>query len=634
MCGIAGAVFWNDERNRDAMAIGQRMTAALLHRGPDGHGVAAPRSARFDAPAVVFGHTRLAIIDLSDRAAQPMASADGLTTLTFNGEVYNFREVRKDLESRGRRFRTESDGEVVLQGYEEWGTAVVDRLRGMFAFALWDGRLEQLVLVRDRLGIKPLYLSRQPGCLLFASEIRALLASEHIPRRLDLEALDQFLAYQTVPSPRTLVQEIELLQPGVSLVCARDGVVARRYWDLLVDTPACQAPSAAGDVPEAVGALLRESAALHLVSDVPVGVFLSGGIDSTIVAALVRRAGVTPRTFAVTFPGTRFDEAVYARAAASALGAEHTELPMGEADVLSALREGLERVDHPSGDGLNTYLVAGAVRQAGMKVALSGLGGDEFFGGYPSFARLDRIVQYGRSWRQTPKALRRVAGAAVRAVGGPAKAAALIETDGSLPQTYPILRRLFAPEQRAALVAPSARSSRVHADPYVAVLDEAVARRPDWDTMALVSFAEARTYMHDLLLRDTDQMSMCHGLEVRVPLLDHRLVEYVLSLPEEYKRRGGGPKPLLTAAVEALPSVCIDRPKQGFTMPFDDWMRGALRPYAERHLGPDGLAGRECFNGEGVRAVWQDFLDGRESWSRPWTLVALNAWLERTGVRA
>jgi asparagine synthase (glutamine-hydrolysing) len=616
------------------------MTERLAHRGPDGQGVVVARSARNGAPAVVLGHTRLAIIDLSDRAAQPMVSGDGLTTLTFNGEIYNFRDVRRTLEQLGRHFRTESDGEVVLQGYEQWGDEILDRLRGMFAFAIWDGRHERLLLARDRLGIKPLYLYEQPGALLFASEVRSLLASGLVPKRLDLVALEQYLAYQTVPSPRTLVSSVELLAPGEALVATHARTARRRYWDLLADVPPRQrAFEGAIHAPSDVQELLQESVALHLVSDVPVGVFLSGGIDSSVVAGLVGRAGLTPQTFAVTFPGTSYDEAVYARAAARAIGAEHTEIPLGESDVLSSLRDGLAAVDHPSGDGLNTYIVSAAVRQAGMKVALSGLGGDELFGGYPSFARLDRIVQYSRGWRQTPAALRRAAGAAVRAVGGrsitTAKTAALIETDGSLPQAYPILRRLFEPGQRKALLDPAIWASRRSADPYAALLDDAVTRRPDWDTMALVSYAEARTYMHDLLLRDTDQMSMAHGLEVRVPLLDHRLVEYVLSLPEEVKRRGSGMKPLLAGAVSEIPGICIDRPKQGFTMPFDVWMRGALRPFCERHLGPEGLLGRRVFRSTGVQAAWQSFVDGREStWSRPWTLVALDVWLERTGVHA
>ena len=646
MCGIAGALFWNSEAGRGGrQASVARMVQALAHRGPDGEGVVrcvTEERTGSEAPTAILGHRRLSIIDLSDRASQPMASPRGPIWLTYNGEIYNYRDVRRELESCGRVFRSNSDTEVILQGYEEWGAAVVERLRGMFAFALWDGAVQRLWLARDRLGIKPLYVYRGNGYLVFASEVRALLASNLVPRTLDRTALDQFLAYQSVPEPRTLVRDVRMLPPGHLVRVGADGrEVARRYWDLL-DAAASTVEVTPDQSRRRVRDLLEESAALHLVSDVPVGVFLSGGIDSGAIAALVRQAGVVPRTFAVAFTGTDYDESQYARVMAKSLQTDHTEISLREADVLAQIPDALASVDHPSGDGTNTFIISRAVREAGIKVALSGLGGDEFFGGYPSFRRLRRVAAMAAAWRHSPRLMRRVAGSAVRRIGGSSvasvKTAAVLETDGSLPQTFPILRQLFPEEQRIDLLgSETVAASRHQGDPYVYLLQRTLDREADLDLMSLVSYAEARTYMHDVLLRDTDQMSMCHGLEVRVPLLDHKLVEYLMQLPESAKIAAQGPpKPLLTGSLaRPLPDYCINRPKRGFVLPLEIWMRGNLKALCETHLGANGLAGRGMFKSAAVDALWRSFLTGkpRTTWSRPWALVTLNSWLERTGVK-
>jgi asparagine synthase (glutamine-hydrolysing) len=376
---------------------------------------------------------------------------------------------------------------------------------------------------------------------------------------------------------------------------------------------------------------------LHLVSDVPVGVFLSGGIDSSALALFVQRAGVTPRTFTVSFPGTTADEGGYARDVARAVGAEHTEIELGESELVRMLQEAVDSFDHPSGDGVNTYVVSQAVRSAGIKVALSGLGGDELFGGYPSFSRLSQARPWLRAWQRTPSSVRQAAAAAVRALGpstiASEKAAAVLETDGSLPQAFPVLRQLFSRAQRRRLlggVEPAGKGR----DAYVALLEAALTNAGTLPFTSRVSYAEARTYMHDVLLRDTDQMSMRHGLEVRVPLVDHELVQYVMAVPDAAKTAGDGPKPLLLSQIQdALPPECFRRPKQGFVFPFADWMRGPLRPYCEdRLLGPT-LATRAGFDGPAVAELWESLLDRRPSvsWSRLWTLVALSAWVEETG---
>lgn len=642
MCGIAGGVFWSHDAIDDVSAIVRSMTDALAHRGPDGEGLMACTRAdiepRARGPRAVLGHRRLAIIDLTDRAAQPMTTASGVT-LTFNGEIYNFRNLRRELEGYGRRFRSDSDTEVVLQGYEQWGEAVVDRLRGMYAFAIWDPRSDVMLLARDRLGIKPLYFHRTSRHLLFASEVRSLLASGLVPRQIDLAAVDQFLAFQSVAPPRTLVRGVEMMPPATCLMAGPSGQAKeRRYWDLL---GSADRQTSTSESTARVGELLEEATRLHLVSDVPVGVFLSSGVDSTAVAALVRRAGAVPRTFCVSFPGTRYDEGPHAREIAARLGADHVDIPLAESECRAQVPEALAAIDHPSADGVNTYVVSRAVSAAGLKVALSGLGGDELFGGYPSFRRLRQLARYARAWQWSTAPVRRMAAATVRTLGSTSpsasKAAALLETNGGLAETYPLLRQLFPPQRRRDLLgAAVVEQAAEQGDPYVSLLARALERYPDAGLMALVSYAEARTYMHDVLLRDTDQMSMRHGLEVRVPLLDHRLVEYVMGLPDEAKQVNGIPKRLLVDGVggDVLSEVAA-RPKQGFVMPFDLWMRDELRAFCDEHLGPTGAAQQQVLRRDAVQAVWQSFLCGRgETWSRPWALVALNAWMKTTGVSA
>lgn len=618
-----------------------------MHRGPDGRGVVSCQQPGADSrsgSAVVLGHARLAIIDLSERGAQPMRAAHTPTWITFNGEIYNFRQVRAELQGRGRRFASDTDTEVILQGYEEWGEAVLDRLQGMFAFALWDARRDRLILARDRMGIKPLYVYSRDGLVLFASEVRAILASGLVPRRLDQIGLEQYLAYQTVPPPRTLVEDVTLMLPGHTATIAGDDgrITHRRYWDLLTDASVEAAGATPAQARSAVGELLERSAALHLVSDVPVGIFLSGGIDSSAIVALTRRAGITPRTFSVALPGAAQDESSFARQVARHFGAEHTEIAISEAESRAALPAALACVDHPSGDGINTFLVSRAVRAAGYKVALSGLGGDELFGGYPSFTRLRRFAAYADTWRRSPAPVRAAAAAAVRTLGGSSiassKMAAVLETDGTVPQTFPLMRQMFSADMRRALIGDAlVDRSAERGDPYVTLLRDRFKAHPDAALMTLVSYAEARTYMHDVLLRDTDQMSMAHGLEARVPLLDHRLAEYVMGLPDRAKAPAGMPKRLLIESLgEPLPAPAVKRPKQGFVLPFDRWMKGELRGFCEQQLGPAGLSGRCAVSESAVRSLWNAFLEGdrRTTWSRPWTLVALNAWLEQNRIDA
>jgi asparagine synthase (glutamine-hydrolysing) len=639
MCGIVGGVFWNgsiDAHTAEA-AVGA-MVRAVAHRGPDGRGLFRSSGATtgHGQPFAVLGQARLAIIDVSEAGAQPMGGHDGSPCITYNGETYNFAHLKSRLETTVR-FSSKSDTEVILRGYDVWGIDVLKELRGIFAFGLWDERRQRLLIARDHLGIKPLYYYRGDGFLLFASEVRALLASELVPRRLDASALWQYLGCQAIPAPRTLVEGVRALEPGHWMTIGPTGDTAQgEYWNMLA---AAREPNdmSPDEARRAVGDLLRDAVAANMVSDVAVGAFLSGGIDSSAVVALIRAAGFTPRTFSIGFADRAFDESAHAELVARQSGADHTHVELTGADLLEQLPHALASMDQPTGDAVNTYVVAGAVRARGIKVALSGLGGDEIFGGYPSFSRLTRVVDLTRLWGRTPDGVRTFAAHAVRALGRSSvqasKAAAVLATDGSLSSMFPLTRQLLSDEQRLALVEP-AILERVtdRSDPYHRLLADAYANVPSADIFSQISFAEARTYMHDVLLRDTDQMSMAHALEVRVPLLDHHLVEFVMSLPLSIKQSDGRtPKPLLVESLNGLlPERIVHRPKQGFLLPFDPWMRGPLRGFCERRLGDDGLAGRGLMNGATIKRLWQSFLDGGRdvSWSRLWTLVALDAWLD------
>src|SRR5262245_15771691 len=626
MCGIAGAVVTEPKRLDTRTAVGRAMLT-ITHRGPDDRGLFVSDDGR-----CALAHTRLAIIDLSVAGRQPMSSPDGRYWITFNGEIYNFRELRQELTRSGEIFASHSDTEVLLRLYSRYGPYSVRRLRGMFAFAVWDAQKRELFIARDRLGIKPLYYYAGDGKVIFASEVRAILATELAPRQIDPVALNDYLAYQSIPSPRTLIKDVKALPPGSWMVVDASGSVKEyRYWDLLqhLSTEAGDASQSA--ILNRTGELLREAVELHLISDAPLGVFLSGGIDSSAVVALMSEMGYTPRTFSVIFAEGNYDESVYARQIATRFGCEHTEIRLTEAAMLNQLPDAMAAMDQPTGDGVNTYVVSRAVKEAGMTVALSGLGGDEFFVGYPSFLRLEKALKYLRPLKHLPASARNVAARVVELAGGgsirAAKAASMIGGDGSLASMYPVVRQVLSASKRRSVL--SGRWKRLNddwRDPYVDLLQKAYQNVGAAELFAHISYAEGRTYMHDVLLRDTDQMSMAHALEVRVPLLDHKLVEYVMGTPDNYKRPNGVPKSLLVHSLgDLLPRDIVHRPKRGFTLPFADWMRADLRNFCEERLHSQRIGSRGIFDVKEVRRLWRSFIDGsREvSWSRLWVLIVL-----------
>lgn len=621
MCGITGS---HGKADGAAWAQTQRMTAALAHRGPDAEGHWT------DDNHVILGHRRLSILDTSQGANQPMTSCCGRYILAFNGEVYNYQELKQELDYP---FQTTGDSEVVLAAFKSWGKAALQRFNGMFAIALWDTQEETLLLARDRMGIKPLYVHQDSTGLLWASEIRALLASGRVKRQLNRSGLVDFLRYQTVHGPDTLIEGVRMLPAGHLLMADDSEVVTECWWDAASASHSIAELGEPwtyrkGPASERVRSILMDSVDLRMRSDVPFGAFLSGGIDSSAVVALMSEVGEQPvSTFNIAFHEDEFDESQYARLIAKKYGTDHHEIRLSADDFLAAVPDALAGTDHPSGDGPNTFVVSQATKNAGITVALSGLGGDELFAGYPVFRRtLDLMEkQWAMSW---PRGLRRLAGQAYRSIkpGVASDKFATLLTGAALDpaSTYPISRRV--------LLEPDVRDLT-----NISHTSDSVARwcRENLDTspaldlpvLSRIGLAEMHTYMQHVLLRDTDQMSMAHALEVRVPFLDHRLVETALAIQDSVKYPHT-PKALLTAALgDLLPSEIVNRPKMGFTLPWEMWMRGPLKAICREGL--DTLIEREALNEDAVNRLWDGFENGTVTWSRIWTLVSLGQWIRR-----
>jgi asparagine synthase (glutamine-hydrolysing) len=622
------------ESKQASEGIVRPMLASMVHRGPDEEGsLVAERAA--------VGARRLSIIDLPG-GSQPMWNEDSTVAVVFNGEIYNFRSLRRELESRGHRFRTSSDTEVIVHAYEAWGVESVERLEGMFAFAVVElggrsGGARRVFVARDRLGIKPLYYSLTAGKFYFASEVRALTASGSVPLRISAEAIRSYLLFGSVSEPLTMVEGVLSLPPGhYLLVDAEDPRVSpASYWDF--EPRGSQFAANPKSAPATgVRALLENAVAAHLVADVPVGVFLSSGIDSTVIAALASRARGGIHTFTVAFEEAEFNEAEIAERTAKRLGTSHCEISVSGEEMVSRLDEAIAAFDQPSADGVNTYFVSWAARQAGLKVALSGLGSDELFGGYPSFRATHRVALMEKMAPLFPRRFRANIAARIEEAkwsratpDARRKILAAWRDPGILPHPYFFTRALFTPEA----IASSLRGcdAALCSTLWSGWLKSAVKQSQSMDSFTAVSWLELRSYLASTLLRDTDVMSMSHSLEVRVPFLDSSLVAYVLSLPEAAKGNTRTPKSLLIESVgELLPAEVIAQRKRTFTFPWKVWLRGKLgkrvaaslsewSPELEAHLGADFAQG-----------IWQDFLNDRTTWSRPWSLYVLNEWAKRT----
>ena len=566
MCGIAG-ILRRDQAPVDA-AVLKRMTDVLAHRGPDGEGV------RVEGP-VAFGHRRLAIIDLVG-GIQPMTSDDGSTWITYNGEVYNFRELRAELSALGRRFRTDSDTEVVLAAYESWGPECVTRLRGMFAFAIWDARRRRLLLARDRVGIKPLVYAWDGRALRFASEIKGLLADSEVPRDLDWDALQDYLTHLYIPSPRTMFRGIRKLPPASYLVWSLDGgdPAIHTYWDLRM-TPEPGIPEA--EWVARLDHVLHETVRLHMVSDVPVGAFLSGGVDSSsVVACMAETSRVPVKTFSIGFDEHDYDELRYARLVAARHGTEHFEMVV-KPDVMDILPRLAWQFDEPFGDAsaVPTYCLSKLTRDH-VTVALSGDGGDESFAGYRRYdqaLRLHRRMDHGAL--AVCKPLLRWAGAR-RSPG--AKGRERLQVLGMPPlERYYRMLTYQTPETLATLLTTEA-AARMSGGRPTDALSMMAGQAGTEDYLSTLQYVDVHHYLPGDILTKVDLTSMLSSLETRVPLLDHVLMEHAATMPPSLKLRDGTGKYVLKEAMRRhLPAETLDRGKMGFGVPLAHWFRKDLR---------------------------------------------------------
>lgn len=653
MCGIAG-IFSKRHYVNDLVSRVNLMVKVVRHRGPDDEGVEVVNIKRSNGgridhtevalrecnnlrdlkQVVVFGHRRLSILDLSSAGHQPMLDPESQNWITYNGEIYNFPELRTELASLGHSFSSHCDTEVILKGYSQWGVGCWRRLRGIFALGLWDEKFQELHLVRDHLGVKPLYFSHIGDSLIFASEVRAILASGLVPGRLSIEGLGSFLKYGSVQEPCTLVRGVESVPAGHYLTCTAEGkTTVRHYWKV----SECLQRNW-GTLPnvEEVRPHLEESVRRQLISDVPVGVFLSGGVDSTVIAALAAQAQPGAiRTFCIGAEQSEFDESAEAAITAKFLKCQHTTLILKGNKVQELLTSAIASYDQPSYDGLNTYFISMLVREAGIKVALSGLGGDELFVGYDGFSKAQRMNQIFEWAHMLPSSLRETLGVSFAAFSQPGNAVwgTLSEVlDSELSGAYFSSRAIFSRRHIEKLTGRRiGQKTEWAAQSWVHREKQLVKAAANLEGVDRASFYELQTYMLSTLLRDSDQMSMAHGLELRVPLIDPVLLERVLPVAIKYKITGKVGKQLLFEALgNLLPPEVAMRRKRCFTLPFRDWLRRDLQQIVgERflHMNPRGP-----WNERVIRQVWHDFQAGRVSWSRVLSLFVLENWLQNNEV--
>ena len=598
MCGIAGLFHASGLDLPKLQDHLTRLREALARRGPDGSGTWHHASGRAG-----LAHTRLAVIDLSPAAAQPMTSADGRYHLVFNGEIYNHDELRAALQANGVVLRTRSDTEVLLAGYAKEGPAFLHRLRGMYALAIWDETTETGFLARDPLGIKPLYYAPQPEGLAFASEIRALQHAGLTGNEVARDELPGYLLRGSACEPATLLNGVRALEAGHHLIWNKGHLERHRHWQLDFTPAAFDAASA---VTESRAALL-DSVAAHFVSDVPVGLFLSSGMDSTAVLALARVLGKSDlNTFTLGGESESLDETEIARRTAAHFGATHHEWKVTRKDAEQAFAEYLEAMDQPTFDGFNTFLVSRLARQHGFKVALSGIGGDELFGGYPSFSGVPKLLSASRSLHRVP-GLAGLVGNLLERWGSQPKwrrMGSFLQEPASLPRAFLNFRGLFSQREARQLAAHYLGTPPSDVPPVPT--PEVTATQP----ADAISECELTVYLRNQLLRDSDVMSMAHGVELRTPLVDAALVRRLTRIPARWRLQPG--KGLLRQAVPELPHWVTDHTKRQFVFPFESWLQGTW--------------GKEF-------ARLDSLLPGKHRWYQRWTLLALDHWRQRHGLR-
>ncbi|WP_416672288.1 asparagine synthase (glutamine-hydrolyzing) [Egbenema bharatensis] len=592
MCGIAGILTTHPYPDR-LNVLADRMQLALQHRGPDDQGIYISSTCES-----VLVHTRLSILDLSAAGHQPMSTANQRYWITFNGEIYNFQELRSQLEAQGEQFASRTDTEVILKLYQRMGTSCVEQLRGMFAFAIWDDWEKTCFIARDPLGIKPLYYWQSGAMFVFASELRAVLASGLPEKRLSSSGFYGYLTTGSVPEPQTLIEGVRTLEAGHWLRWQAGEVKQSQYWQIEFKPQPMDASEAVAIVRQA----LLDSIQHHFVSDVPVGIFLSGGVDSSAVVALSRQiqSGLL-NTYSIAFEEEEWNEGDLAQKVANHFGTNHTEYKITADLGRSLLPKFLTAIDQPSIDGFNTFCVSQLARESGSKVVLSGLGGDELFSGYQSFQKVPRMVSWGHSLKYF-QPLPALVGKGLEAWSESSQIRRLGDFLQQTPTTmtaYRSFRGIFSHQEACQLLHtyfPDQDQPRRQVDdscryPFPSLADE-------------ISFLEISRYMRNQLLRDSDVMSMIWGLELRVPLVDRALLEAIASIPSQLRLAPG--KQLLTQAVPELPTWIMNRPKRGFFFPYEQWLQNEWRDYFQEIVCPNNIP--------------------LKPWYRRWSLAIFQQW--------
>jgi asparagine synthase (glutamine-hydrolysing) len=613
MCGIAG--IYNLERESSSLMSGSitKMYEALLHRGPDDYGI-------YESPdkRLYLAHTRLSIIDVSPRGHQPMSDKGAGVWISYNGQIYNYRQLQSELKMKGHEFNSQSDTEVVLHGYKEWGIeGLLKRLRGMFAFVIYDCRHQdannapKIFLARDRFGIKPLYYYYDKGVLIFSSEVNSITRSRLIPWEENPEAEIAFLVFGHLPSPLTTIKNVFSLAPATYLSIENSNMKLVKYYDLLGSFSGNKIKDY-GRAQKDFLSLLSETVKLHLLSDVPLGVFLSGGIDSSALVALASKAHPAPiSTLSVVFNERKYSELPFQRLVSEQYHTRHIEMCVTESDFFKEMENIFHAIDQPTVDGVNTYFVSQAAKHAGLKVMLSGAGGDEIFCGYPSFKQIALL----RAVRHAPDFLKKAAGFAAIFDYKWKKFRYLLNKDDLY--FYLAFRGLFIPEDVALILGKSVKEVE---DTLTKVMLSIPRRQlsrldpTDW-----LTFMEINYYLQNQLLKDTDFMSMYHAVETRVPFLDHILLDYVASLDPHLKFSRKVSKPLLVKAMSnMLPEKILFRKKRGFIFPFDYWLKKGGYDFFHNKIKKINL--QQKYRDD----IWRKFQQGRLHWSRIWALIVMS----------
>ena len=639
MCGIAGIL---GKSNIVQELVLKNLAQSLAHRGPDDEGSQILSLNKDRDCYLGLVHRRLSIIDLSSAAHQPMQDEDTGNWIVYNGEIYNYREIRKSLMAKGYTFKSNSDTEVILKAYSVYGEQCLEKFRGMFAFAIWDERKKILFIAVDRFGIKPLYFcERGDKVFLFSSEIRAILKNKLIEKKVEPLAIDSFLAYGAIQAPLTIIEGVYALLPGHYLIhkIQNNQTKIFQYWSHDSFVSDNYSFSNEEEQINAFKRVLRNSIKTHLISDVPVGLFLSGGVDSSTIAILANKVsnGNGLQSFSVVFPENDYSERRYSRLIGEKFCSNHKEIQVSETDLFTILPEALKAMDQPTIDGINTYIISKIVRERGIKTVLSGQGGDEVFGGYNTFKRIPLFQKLFYLINLLPRSTRINIGEILRGIYKESifssKFTQILQSDGDVFSLYLILRQLFNPLARKKII--QIFKEEKLTDGLSMQTKEWLSKEiKDLNLFSKISTLEMRLYLANMLLRDGDVMGMAHGLEIRVPFLDHELVKCVFNIPLQKKVNKKIAKPLLIETVHnELPQEIYLRPKMGFTFPWEIWLRNRLRPQVDEIINDFAENNGMGLNMEECRRLWRMFLQRKSgvTWSRVWAIYVLLHWV-RTNV--